>query len=342
MSNADAVLNFQPGIDQLQRSEFVVDEKKPSSIEISVVIPTYRAEDCLVPLHKRLTDALSSLTDSYEIIFIEDCGPDQSWDVLTRIAKDDVNVSAYKLSKNFGQQMAITAGLSKATGNWVVVMDCDLQEPPEFIEKLYKTAQEGYDIVFASRKQRATSAGRRFASKLYFTALNVFQQTNTSGDYGAFTIISRKVRDAFLEFSDVNRHYVMILMWLGFDSTEIEYEQADRYSGESSYSLRSLVRLAIEGVFFRTTVLLKAIVCLGFVVSMIGVCFALWATIEYFTQGALPGWTSLTVAVLLLSGLSLVSQGIVGLYVGEIFDQVKRRPLFLIAKQCTSRKRLDF
>jgi len=339
MSNAEAILDFQPGIGHVQKSDSILNEKKPSSIEISVVIPTYKAEDCLVALHKRLTDALSTLTDNYEIIFIEDCGPDQSWDVLTRIAKSDEKVSAYKLSKNFGQQVAITAGLSKSAGNWVVVMDCDLQDPPELIEKLYETAQKGFDIVFTSRKQRATSASRRFASRLYFTLLNVFQQTNTTGNYGAFTIISKKVRDAFMEFSDVNRHYVMILIWLGFDSTEIEYEQADRHSGESSYNLYSLLRLALEGVFFRTTVLLKGIVCLGFAVSLVGACFAIWAIAEYYMRGALPGWTSLTVTTLLLSGSILVSQGIVGLYVGEIFDQVKRRPLFLIAKQCTARKK---
>ena len=311
MTNAEVVLDFQPGIEQLQKSSAVLDERKPSSCEISVVIPTYRAADCLNPLHQRLTDALEALTDSYEIIFIEDCGPDNSWAVLTQIAKQDEKVSAYKLSRNFGQQMAITAGLSKATGNWIVVMDCDLQDPPELIAELYATAQKGFDIVFASRKQRAATASRRLASKLYFGLLNASQQTNTSGKYGAFTIISSKVRNAFLEFSDVNRHYVMILLWLGFDTTEIEYEQADRFSGESSYTLYSLIRLAVEGVFFRTTVLLKSIVCLGFVVSLVGVLVALWAIAEYFMQGALPGWTSLTVTTLLLSGLSLVSQGIV-------------------------------
>lgn len=339
MNNLDSVINFQPVVDQVQLRNPAVTDQADVPVEISVVIPTYRAQECLLALHERLTSALKSLTDNYEIIFVEDCGPDQSWLVLTELAERDEKVLAYKLSKNFGQQMAITAGLAKANGDWTVVMDCDLQDPPELIEKLYSTAKTGFDIVFASRKQRATSPLRFFASKMYFAVLNLFQQTNTNGNYGSFTIISRKVRNAFLELSDVNRHYVMVLIWLGFESTEIEYEQADRFSGESSYNFYALLKLALEGVFFRTTILLKIIVCLGFLVSFIGVCFAIWAAVEYFIRGALPGWTSLTVSILLLSGMSLVSQGIVGLYVGEIFDQVKRRPLFIVAKECGAKVR---
>lgn len=333
MNSPDTLINFQPALREQTSAKFVTDESKESVPEISVVIPTYRAENCLRALHQRLSTSLTELRVPYEIVFVEDCGPDSSWDVLKELADNDENVVAYKLSKNFGQQIAITAGLAKAKGNWTVVMDCDLQDPPEFIAKLYSRALDGFDIVFATRKQRATSPIRVLASRMYFAVMNLFQQINENGRYGSFTIISRKVRESFLELSDLNRHYVMILMWLGFETSELEYDQADRFSGESSYNFLALFKLAVEGVFFRTTILLKIIVCLGFCVSALGMCVAFWAAFEYFHRGALPGWTSLTVSILLFSGVMITSQGIVGLYVGEIFDQVKQRPLFIISKE---------
>jgi dolichol-phosphate mannosyltransferase len=307
-------------------------ETTSAPVEISVVVPTYKAEGCLRALHERLSATLVAMGKTYELIFVEDCGPDNSWSVLKSLADSDERVTAYKLSKNFGQQMAITAGLSRAEGNWIVVMDCDLQDPPELIEKLYAHAKLGHDIVFAKRKQRTHSQFRRFVSRFYFAIVNALSQTHAGGDYGAFTLISREVKESYLRFSDVNRHYLMILFWLGFETSEVEYEQEERYAGKSSYSLLSLLKLATEGVFFQTTILLKLIVLLGFLVSIAGVLIAVWAAAEYFLQGALPGWTSLTVLILLLGGISLTSHGIVGLYVGEIFDQVKQRPLFVIAR----------
>ena len=308
-------------------------------VELSIVVPTYKAEGCLRALHERLTRALGDLGKTYELIFVEDGSPDSSWSVLMELADSDTRVSAYKLSRNFGQQMAITAGLSKAQGNWIVVMDCDLQDPPEFIEQLYERAQQGFDIVYATRKRRPHGKLRLLASKMYFAIVNLFGPVNDGGKYGSFNLFSRRVKDAFLRFSDVNRHYLMILKWLGFQSSEVEYEQSSRYHGESSYGLYELLKLAVEGVFFQTTSLLKFIVVLGLFVSFAGFLVACWAGIHYILHGGLPGWTSLTILILLLGGANLVSQGVVGLYVGEIFDQVKQRPLFIISREYSARVR---
>ncbi len=332
-TSPQSVIDFAPATLLADRDAAMTTRTGTQPVEISVVIPTYRAEGCLDALHKRLTESLQAIGKNYEIIFVEDCGPDNSWAVLKKMADADEHVLAFKLSRNFGQHMAITAGLSKARGNWTIVMDCDGQDPPELIGELYEKALTGHDIVFAKRKQRTHSQLRRLASKTYFALVNMFGVTNAGGHYGSFTIISHKVREAFLKFSDVNRHYLMILVWLGFDIADIEYEQAQRYSGESSYSLYALIRLAVEGVFFQTTSLLKAIVLLGFGVSLAGSILACWEVVEFFYRGAQPGWTSVTVITLLLGGVILISQGIVGLYVGEIFDQVKERPLFVIAQE---------
>ena len=285
-------------------------------VELSVVIPAYGAADCLRPLHERLTRAIHSLGITYELVFVEDCSPDDSWSVLRSLADSDTNVRAFKLSRNFGQQMAITAGLSKSRGNWIVVMDCDLQDPPELIPQLYEKARSGFDIVLAKRCLRKHGWLRIAFNRMYYGTLNFFAQTSINGNYGSFSVISRPVRDAFLRFSDRNRHYLMILFWLGFKTCGVDYDQSERYAGKSSYTLASLVKHSIAGVFFQTTTLLKMIVGLGFCVSVAGAALAVWSIVSYIAHAAIPGWTSLCVLTLLLGGAILTCQGIVGLYVG--------------------------
>jgi len=331
------VLDFQPIVATVQ--SVAAEAATRPTPEISVVIATYKAEQCLNALHTRLTHVLSGLVSSYEIIFVEDCGPDNSWMVLQKISDADPNVRIARLSRNFGQQMAITAGLSRARGNWIVVMDCDLQDPPEDIPRLYAEAQNGHQIVLARRKERKHSVFRQLTNKLYFRLLSWFSGASITGQHGSFSIISRQVRDAFMQFSESNRHYLLILFWLGFDWVSIEYDHGERYAGESSYSLIALIKHAISGVFFQTTVLLKLILTLGFVVSGMAVLVAIETIIHYMVHGALPGWSSLTVLLLSLGGCILVCQGITGLYLGEIFNEIKRRPLYLIAQErCTERE----
>jgi len=299
--------------------------------ELSVVVPVYGCEECLQHLHQRLTATLRTITSDYELVFIEDRGPDNSWQELRRLAAQDPHVRAFRLSRNFGQHAAITAGLAQSRGRWVVVMDCDLQEPPEEIANLYAKAQEGYDIVFAERRDRQHSWSRRTATRLYFRMLNLALGTRMSSELGNLSIISRKVADAFLEIPDQDRHYLMILHWLGFRHATIQFSHAERFAGESSYTLGSLVRFAFDGLFFQTTTLLRWIVYAGFFVSLLGVVLAGFYTYKYFITGyQYPGWTSLAVLLLLLSGFLIVTTGVTGLYIGKIFNQVKNRPLFVL------------
>jgi len=297
-----------------------------------VVVPVYGCRESLEILHQRTSAVMRSIAVSYEIVLIDDCDEAGSWEVISELARADVAVRAYRLSRNFGQHAAITAGLEKSRGRWAVVMDCDLQDPPENIRDLYLKAREGYDVVLARRKRKQHSAFRTLAASLYFRLLNAAAKTHLDGEFGSFSIISRKVIDSFLRFRDRDRHYLFILHWLGFRTTAIEYTHAPRYAGRSSYSIAALVRHAVDGVFFQTTDLLRWIVYGGFWISLAGFLLALYYLYVYITRSILPGFTSLAVLILLIGGFILMSTGVAALYIGKVFDQVKGRPLYVIDK----------
>jgi dolichol-phosphate mannosyltransferase len=303
------------------------------SIELSVVIPVYGCADCLRALHQRVTASARELNAPYEIVLVDDCDNRGSWEVVTELALLDTAVKAYRLSRNFGQHAAITAGLAQCAGKWAVVMDCDLQDPPEEIPRLYREAAKGYDVVLARRKIKRQSLFRRSASRLYFRLINVFSAVPNDGEFGSFSIISRKVIDAFLELQDRDRHYLFILHWLGFRASTIEYEHQARHSGASSYDLGRLVQHALGGLFFQTTVLLRWIVYLGLGLSCCGFLLAAYFIYLYFAHSIVPGWTSLVVLLLVIGGFIIMSTGVTGLYIGKIFDQVKGRPLYVIDKE---------
>ena len=301
-------------------------------IEISVVVPVYGCRDSLAALHERTSAVLRSITSSYEIVLIDDCDDAGSWDVIAELARADVRVRAYRLSRNFGQHAAITAGLAHSRGRWAVVMDCDLQDPPENIRDLYQKALEGYDVVLARRKRKQHSPFRRLAARLYFKLVNVAAKRHLDGEFGSFSMISRKVIDSFLRFQDRDRHYLFILNWLGFRTAAIEYAHASRHSGRSSYSLAALIRHAVDGVFFQTTDLLRWIVYGGFWISFAGFALAAYYLYQYIAHSILPGFTSLAVLILVIGGIILMSTGVAALYIGKVFDQVKGRPLYVVDK----------
>jgi dolichol-phosphate mannosyltransferase len=310
--------------------------------ELSVVIPVYGCESCLWALHERLTETLSTVTARYELVFVDDRSPDDSWSTLRDLASRDSHVKAIRLSRNFGQHPAITAGLAETTGRWVVVMDCDLQDPPEEIPRLYATAKHGHDIVFARRKRRHHSLFRRASAAAYARVMNLFLGTSIEGEYGAFSIISRKVVAEFLGLRDRDRHYLLILSWLGFSHTSIEVEHGSRHSGRSAYSIPALVRHALDGVFFQTTTLLRWIVYAGLVVALLGFGLALELVVVYLFGADPPsGYTSLAVLVLLSTGSILVSLGVTGLYLGKVFEQVKGRPLYIVDERVAGDRAAD-
>lgn len=298
---------------------------------ISVVVPVYKCSDCLAPLYERLTATLEGLGEAFELVLVDDGSPDDAWTEITALAAQDGRVRGLKLSRNFGQHPAITAGLAAAQGDRIVVMDGDLQHPPEEIPRLLRKAQDGYEIVLGRRRGSRHSAFRKAAAAMYFALLNATLKTDIDPDVSNFSVISRRVRDEFLRIRDADRQYVMVLYWLGFSRALVDYEFAERHAGVSAYSLAGLLRFALAGLFFQTATLLRWIVYAGFAISGGGVLLAIYFVVHYFTsRRPYPGWTSLGVLILLLSGFIIVTTGIAGLYIGKIFAQVKDRPLYLV------------
>ncbi len=299
--------------------------------EISVVIPVYNCAGCLRALHARLTASLLQITPDYEIVLVDDRSRDGAWEILAELARGDRHLKVVRLSRNFGQHAAITAGLTRARGAWTVVMDCDLQEPPEEIPLLYAKAHDGYDIVRAVREGRRHSAFRRMSATLYRRMLS---EREGEIEFSTLSIISRKVVDAFLELRDRDREYQLVLDWLGFSQATISFAHAEREGDSpSAYGLRELLKVALDGMFFRTTVLLRWIVFLGFAVAALGGLLGVYAVYARYVEDSPPGYTSIVVLLVLLSGFIIISLGVVGLYVGRIFDQVKGRPLFVVDEQ---------
>jgi polyisoprenyl-phosphate glycosyltransferase len=304
-----------------------------STPELSVVIPVYGCAGCLPALHERLHASLDGAVPEWEVVFVDDRSVDGGWEVLEALAARSARVRALRLSRNFGQHAAITAGLAEARGRWTVVMDCDLQDPPEEIPVLHRTALEGYDIVFGRRRRRHERGFRRMATRAYLWTVNRFLKLDIDGSYGSFSIISDRVREAFLELRDKDRHYLFILYWLGFEHTSVDVGREERHAGTSAYTFTTLVRHALDGIFFQTTVLLRWIVYFGFALSFLGAVLAAVFVAIYFTGHPYPGWTSLSVLLLIVGGFIIMSTGVAGLYIGKIFDQVKDRPLYVVDRR---------
>ena len=270
------------------------------------------------------------LVDSWEIVLVDDRSRDASWSTVTELAAEDDHVRAVRLSRNFGQHAAITAGVSRSSGRWTVVMDCDLQDPPEAIPDLYAQALNGHDIVFAKRRVRRQSWARRLSNRAYFLLRRALAGVDLETEHSNLSMMSTKARQAFLDVPDAHRNFLLILYWLGFDRTSIEFDHAERFAGRSSYTFGSLLRVATDGLFFQTTALLRWIVYLGFVMAASSVALAGAFVYVYLTRVAYPGWTSLAVLVLLIGGFVMIAVGLTGLYLGKVFEQVKGRPLFLV------------
>jgi dolichol-phosphate mannosyltransferase len=299
-------------------------------IALSIVIPAYGCSGTLRPLHARLTEVLPTLAATYEIVFIDDRSSDGSWPVLEDLARQDGHVIACRLSRNFGQQIAITAGLAQARGDHIVVMDCDLQDPPEAIPALLAAAQGGVDIVFAKRKSPYATGFRTVLGRLYFRLLGLLSGLDIDPELGAFSVISRRVADAFLTFRERDRHYLLILYWLGFETATIEYDRAARTVGTSAYTVGRLIHMGLSGMFFSTTRLLHWVIYTGLALAGSGGLLALYFILHWVRHGSVPGWTSLIVAQLLLGGVITLCMGVAALYIGKIFEATQDRPLYIV------------
>ena len=301
-------------------------------MHISVVIPVYKCSECIEELHQRLCIALQniSVTD-YEIIFINDGSPENDWDVIRRLCCQEKKVKGLNLSRNFGQHKAITAGLDYAKGEWVVIMDCDLQDQPEELPKLYTKANEGYDVVFGKRSGRKDRLHKKIFSKCFNIIFSYLIGQKIDNSVSNYSIISKKVVHEIIKMRESSRSHALFIYWLGFDVAYVDIVHASRKVGKSAYGFRKAFNIAADFAISRSNKPLKLFVKFGVYIALIAMFYGVYLVSNYFINGtSLLGWTSLMVSLYFLGGLLLASMGLVGIYVGRTYDEVKQRPLYAI------------
>jgi dolichol-phosphate mannosyltransferase len=300
---------------------------------ISVVVPVYKAENCLDELYNRLKAAIETVSPEFEIVLVEDCGGDRSWEVIERLARQDPRVKGIQFSRNFGQHYGITAGLDHCTGDWVVVMDCDLQDRPEEIPRLYAKAQEGFDIVLARRGRRQDPLMKRFTSWLFYKLFSYLADMDYDGETGNFRIMSRKVVESFRKMREQLRFFGGLVQWLGFPTASIEVQHAERHEGKSSYTFAKLWKLAAETIIAYSDKPLRLAVRFGFAMAFFAFCYGVFALVRAILYDIpIMGWSSLIVSLYFIGGIIIALLGIIGIYLGKTFDESKKRPLYLVRR----------
>ena len=298
---------------------------------LSVVIPVYRAADCLHELQRRLTAALASVTEDFECLLIEDCGGDDSWQIIGDIAREDPRFKGIQFSRNFGQHYGITAGLDYCSGDWVVVMDCDLQDAPEEIPRLYAKAQEGFDVVLAQRINRKDRAEKTLSSRLFYRLFNYLTDMQYDPRVGNFRIMSAKVVENCRNMREGLRFLPGMVEWMGFPAAKIEVEHGNRFAGESTYTFSKLLRLGTDTIIAYSDKPLRLSIRLGFGIAALSFVIGL-VLLVYASLYDIPilGWSSLIVSLFFLGGIIIANLGIIGIYLGKTFDETKRRPLYIV------------
>jgi polyisoprenyl-phosphate glycosyltransferase len=299
--------------------------------EISVISPVYKCGECVAELHRQLVAALEPLVDSFEIILVNDACPANSWAAVQAAAAIDPRVKAINLSRNFGQHYAIAAGLHHCSGNWVVVMDCDLQDRPSEILKLYRKAQEGYDIVYALRRDRQDRWSKRLLSQAFSAVYNLLSDIKIERGSCNFSIASRQVIEGYCQLKELSRSYHLLLRWLGFRSVFVEVDHAGRFAGSSAYNLRRGFLLAIESITSQSNKPLILSIRAGFFMSASALAVGCYYIARYFMHGiGVEGWASVIVSMYFIGGLVLANMGVLGLYIGKVYNEVRERPLYIV------------
>ena len=302
--------------------------------KVSIVSPVYRGEKMVAELVRRVVESVSTFTDDYEIILVNDASPDNSWEAIVNQCAMNPKVKGINLSRNFGQHYAITAGLHYSKGDWVVVMDCDLQDRPEEIPNLYRKAMEGYDIVYARRAVRKDGFMKRMSSKLYHQVFNWLSGLKSDSAIANFGIYKHCVIDEFNKMPERARSFPSLVQYLGFKDTAIDVEHASRAEGRSSYNLHKLLKLSFDVIVSNSNKPLRMAVGLGFGMAMVSFLLAVYNVIAKWAGIIrVPGYTTTLFSIWFVGGLILFVMGVLGLYMGKIFDQVKGRQLFIVREK---------
>ena len=301
---------------------------------ISIVSPVYRAEKILPILVSEINLVMERIGEDYEIILVDDRSPDNSWEVMKVLSSQNSKIKSIRLSRNFGQHSAIFAGLTKANGDWVVVMDCDMQDQPKEIAKLYKKALEGYDIVLGQRENRKDKFLKKLTSRLFYKVFNYLSGANFDNNVANFGIYHQKTIKSILDMGDYVKFFSLFINWIGFKSVSIPIEHGEREEGKSTYSVGRLFKQAFNVIISFSDKPLRLFINFGLSISVLSVIVGMYYLYLALTgKIAQPGFSSLILSIWFLSGIIISCIGIVGVYLGKTFDQAKGRPTFIIDEE---------
>lgn len=305
--------------------------KKTGDPDVSIVSPVYEAEQIVPLLTREISRHLEELTDRFEIILVDDGSRDRSWEAIAQECRRDQRIKGIKLSRNFGQHSAITAGLSLAKGHWIVVMDCDLQDRPDQIHLLYEKAKQGYDIVQARRRARSDSPAKRILSHLFYLVFSYLTGTQQDATVANFGIYHRKVIQAVLSMQDQARFFPAMVQWVGFKSTKVDILHDHRRLGRSTYNPRKMLRLAVESVISFSSKPLRLAAEVGLLISILSLSIGLiYLASHLMGWSKAPGYASIIISIWLTAGINIFVLGIVGIYVGTSFENIKGRPIYIL------------
>lgn len=303
----------------------------PADVVYSFVIPVLDEEDVLPHLFERLDGLLSGLDGPGEVVFVDDGSSDATFALIEQRAESDRRYRAVRLSRNFGHQIAITAGMRHARGRAVVVMDADLQDPPEVVHEMIARWKDGFAVVAGRRIAReGETVTKRASAHLFYRLLNRLSDTEIPVDVGDFRLMDRAAVDAFLSMPERERYVRGMVAWLGFPQTTVEYVRPERKAGATKYPTRKMIALALNGVLGFSTVPLRIISKIGLIVSVASFVAGFASIVAFFLGATIPGWTSIVVVAFFVGGVQLTVLGVIGEYVGRIYDEVRRRPLYLV------------
>ena len=303
-------------------------------IDISVVVPVFNEEENIDTLYRRCVNALTLITSRFEVVCVDDGSSDRTFDMLSRLHHQDHRLKVIALSRNFGHQPALLAGLSEARGRYIAIIDGDLQDPPEMIQKLYKRLLEGYDVAYAIRTKRKEELYKKAFYWIFYRLLGYLSHNTIPLDSGDFCVMKRKVVQEMLHMPEQSLFLRGIRSWVGFRQIGVEIERDERLQGIPKYSFKKLVNLALNGIFSFSNLPIKFLAGLGLFVTMFSVVYAVYLLLSKFIYDTVPeGFTTLILVLFLLSGVQLVALGILGEYITRIYQESRRRPLFIIDKK---------
>lgn len=302
-------------------------------LQLSVVVPCYNEEDGLTELISRVTEVCSRLNTNFELILVDDGSKDSSWSIIEAASRTDQNIVGIKLSRNHGHQIALTAGLSQASGARILMLDADLQDPPELLSEMMEALDDGADIAFGKRRKRAgESFFKKITAAYFYKIINSLTDGQIPRDTGDFRLVSRRALDTFLAMNERFRFVRGMFSWVGFDQRPIYYDRDARFAGETKYTVAKMVGFAIDAITSFSIVPLRLAAYVSFVAFIVSIITAIYVLGSAVFFSPAPGWASILLILSLFSAVQLLSLGIIGEYVGRLFVELKGRPLFIIDK----------